>query len=157
MQTLECESGLGTPRWSPGGLARLSVSGQRCDDENRATNCLAVAVNRSTGYGGLVWYVTERNANKGGIYDRVWISDNPSPVKFDPRIVADPGYPLFHDPASAIPLPLVRVAMEEFASGEGDRPECVAWVPGSMNGERNDRPSKVEYVEDPELDWGLMG
>ncbi|MFE2568150.1 Imm1 family immunity protein [Streptomyces mirabilis] len=91
----------------------------------------------------------------GEVYESVWISDNPQPPCFDPRVVSDPGYPLFHDPASALPLERVRAALEEFCrAGTGERPECISWAPGDANGQRLDRAPMVEQVEDPVIDWG---
>jgi hypothetical protein len=60
---------------------------------------LRVAVNK--GYGALTWFVTDKFARVGGVDDFVWVSDNVKPPDCDPRVVSDPGYPLFHDPASA--------------------------------------------------------
>ncbi|MFB7618904.1 Imm1 family immunity protein [Kitasatospora sp. NPDC056181] len=101
--------------------------------------CLRVAANELTGFGALVWFVFGR---KGGIYDDAWISDNPTPPEIDSRLVCDPYYPRFHDPASAVPLPQVREAIREFCrSATGERPESIAWVTGEINGPRNDRPS----------------
>lgn len=117
-------------------------------------SCLRVAVNRSTGYGALIWCVTQGSARRGGIYDSVWISDNSAPPAFDPRVVSDPGYPLFHDSRSALPLSDVRAAVEEFCrSDTGERPRCIGWTPGHLDGKRLDR-EPVELVahdiaEDP--------
>ncbi|MFE1228056.1 Imm1 family immunity protein [Streptomyces sp. NPDC058745] len=148
MATLKGESGSGQS-WSPGQDAWFSLAEERHNDENRvADNHLRVAINRSTGFGALIWFVNDDSPRKGGIYDQVWVSDNPEPSGTDPRVVSDPGYPLFHDPSSAIPLARLRAALEEFSdTGTGDRPECIAWVPGHMNGQRFDRPSMVETVE----------
>jgi hypothetical protein len=82
------------------------------------------------------------------------VSDNPRPPDFDPRVVADPGYPLFHDPSSTLPLDQVRAALEEFCySGVGDRPVSVQWIKGDINGRREDREYDedlvTENVEDP--------
>nr|WP_121175647.1 Imm1 family immunity protein [Streptomyces sp. 1114.5] len=55
----------------------------------------------------------------------------------DPRAVSDPGEPRFHDPRSCLPVPEVRAALEEFCRmGTGNRPECIRWVCGYMNGYR---------------------
>ncbi|MET7749740.1 Imm1 family immunity protein [Micromonospora sp. NPDC005367] len=38
---------------------------------------------------------------------------------------------------SVLPLAQVRAAVEEFCrTGTGDRPECIRWVRGEINGER---------------------
>ncbi|MFJ8746515.1 Imm1 family immunity protein [Embleya sp. NPDC127516] len=85
------------------------------------------------------------------------MSDNPEPPDLDPRVVSDPCYPLFHDPSSALPIPRIRAALEEFCrAGTGERPECIDWVVGGMNGQRFDRPPIAEFVEDPEIDWDSL-
>lgn len=118
---------------------------------------LRVAVNRNTGYGALIWFAAQGFERSGGVYDHVWISDNPEPPEFDPRVVSDPCYPLFHDPSSTLPLAQVRNALEEFCRMRtGRRPECIAWTKGEANGRRLDRPPIVEFVEDPEIDWDLL-
>ena len=108
--------------------------------------CMRVAINRATGYGALIWYDEAPSP--------IWVSDNPRPPDFDPRVVADPGYPLFHDPSSTLPLDQVRIALEEFCySGAGDRPASVKWIRGDMRGRREDREYDdelvTENVEDP--------
>lgn len=144
--------------YSPGDDAWFCFADERHSDENRvADNHLRLAVNRRTGYGSLVWFVNDRSVKKGGIYDSVWVSDNPEPPDFDPRVVSDPGYPLFHDPASTLSVDRVRAAVEEFCrQGTGERPECISWVPGEMNGQRYDRPSIEDFAEDPEIDWDSL-
>ncbi|MDX2940458.1 MULTISPECIES: Imm1 family immunity protein [Streptomyces] len=148
METLQSEGRTG--QWyTPGEDAWFSLSEERHDDSRPvADNYLRVAVNRSTGYGGLVWGVTEDSPRRGGIHNSVWVSDNPLPPAFDPRVVSDPGYPLFHDPCSTLPVPRVRAAVEEFCRTDtGDRPRCVQWVPGHLNGERLDKAPMVDLVE----------
>ncbi|MFG1888445.1 Imm1 family immunity protein [Micromonospora sp. NPDC049051] len=143
----------------PGEDAWFCLADRRCADSvSVAGSNLRVAVNQRYGYGALVWFVDEGFPSRGGFYDSVWVSDNPDPLDFDPRVVSDPGYPLFHDPASALPVPQVQAAVEEFCHGRsGGRPECVDWVAGHMNGQRLDRPSMVEVVEDPDIDWASLG
>ncbi|MBF6169749.1 hypothetical protein IU486_34305 [Streptomyces gardneri] len=102
-------------------------------------NFLHVGVNCATGYGGLIWYVSPDRAGKSGdeTSQWCWVSDNPTPPDFDPRVLSDPGCPLFFDRRSALPVTRVRQALEEFCRmGTGDRPECVRWVRGEINGER---------------------
>ncbi|MFI6495504.1 Imm1 family immunity protein [Streptomyces sp. NPDC050564] len=104
-------------------------------------NYLHVAANASTGYGGLIWYVSAERAESAedDISEDTWVSDNPNPPHFDPRVVADPGFPRFHDPRSTIPIPLVRKALEEFCRvGTGDRPKCVQWARSDTHGVRLD-------------------
>ena len=100
-------------------------------------NYLHVAANISTGYGGLVWFVADRHPRRGGVFDHVWVSDNPSPPDFDPQVISDPGEPRLHDPRSVLPLPRVRAAVEEFCrTGTGMRPESIGLVRGHMSGHR---------------------
>lgn len=149
MENLQEEGRVG--KWySPGQDAWFSFSDERHTNESQGPdNFLRVSINKSTGYGALIWGVTESNPNKGSIFDSVWVSDNHEPPGFDPRVVSDPGYPLFHDRCSTLPIPLVRAAVEEFCrSGTGHRPECVDWTPGELNGQRLDRESIVDVVED---------
>ncbi|MFJ3794247.1 Imm1 family immunity protein [Kitasatospora sp. NPDC090091] len=102
---------------------------------------LSVAANETTGFGAITWWTDNLPPRVGGIYDYVWISDNPTPSEIDAQLVSDPHYPLYHDPASAIPLAQVRGVIEEFcSSGTGERPESISWVTGEINGQRHDRP-----------------
>ncbi|MGW1668812.1 Imm1 family immunity protein [Streptomyces sp. NPDC002324] len=102
-------------------------------------NFLQISVNSVTGYGGLIWYVGEERAEASMdvISKHVWISDNPEPPDFDPRVVSDPGFPLFFDPRSVLPVLQVRAALEEFCrTGTGGRPESIGWVRGETSGRR---------------------
>ncbi|GAA4490662.1 hypothetical protein GCM10023191_023160 [Actinoallomurus oryzae] len=102
-------------------------------------NYLRVGVNSATGYGGLVWYVSPKRAQASGDEKSqwCWVSDNPTPPDFDPQVLSDPGSPLCYDRRSALPVPRVREALEEFCrTGTGDRPECINWLRGEINGER---------------------
>lgn len=129
------------PYYHPGEDAKFMFSDvrHRCDQTDWPNNCLQIAVNTSTGYGALIWHVMEGFAEKGGIYDHIWISDNPNPPDFDPRVVSDPGEPRFHHPRSTLPIPMIRQAVEEFCRvGTGHRPECIGWVRGWVNGHRLD-------------------
>ncbi|MGW1728044.1 Imm1 family immunity protein [Streptomyces sp. NPDC002306] len=102
-------------------------------------NYLHVAVNPSSGYGGLIWYVSAERSqgSMDPIFDHTWVSDNPNPPQFDPRVVTDPSFPRFYDLRSAIPIPQVRDAVVEFCRvGTGDRPTCVQWVRGDTHGTR---------------------
>ncbi|MEF9886086.1 MULTISPECIES: Imm1 family immunity protein [unclassified Streptomyces] len=101
-------------------------------------NCLQVAVNSESGYGGLVWSANQDRITRDEISEHIWVSDNPNPPDFDPRVVSDPGVPYFFDPRSTLPVNQIRAALEEFCRNEsGNRPECVAWVHGELNGERH--------------------
>lgn len=124
----------------------------------RAESYLRAAVNRTTGYGALIWWADGTRDGRTEVDSWIWISDNPEPPAFDPRVVADPGYPLFHHPRSALPINQVRAALEEFARlGTGDRPECVSWTKGDPSGRRDDQESSDEdevEVPYPENPWG---
>ncbi|WP_078661706.1 Imm1 family immunity protein [Streptomyces sp. NRRL B-24484] len=149
------EKGSGGPDWRPGEIAWFSFSERPNGDSGWPDNCLAVSVNVSTGYGGLVWFFN--NEKKGGVYGRTWVSDNPEPPDFDPQVVSDPGYPLFHDPASTLPIDQVRRAVEEYVRvGTGDRPKSVGWIGGAMSGQRDDREPVIGTVEEPEIDWDSL-
>jgi len=127
---------------SPGEVASFMFADGRHSESVRdwwPDNTLQVAVNTETGYGGLVWFATQERVKKDDVSEYVWVSNNPSPPSFDPRVVGDPGVPYFFDPRSTMPLDQVRAALEEFCRlGTGDRPECIEWVHGEMNGQRND-------------------
>lgn len=131
------------------------LASQRQNDwEPVAGSNLCVAINLRSGYGSHIWCVDEGYPIRGGNYDSVWISDNANPPNFDPEVISDPGYPLFHDPASTLPISKVRLTVNEFcAAGTGDRPECIDWTAGHANGQRLDRPSITEFGEDPDIDW----
>jgi hypothetical protein len=119
----------------PGDDAVLCFAVKRFEHRLRITKDakghLQVAVNKKTGYGALMWCWAD---------SQVWVSDNPQPPDFDPRVVSDPGYPLFHDPASTLPIKQFREALEEFCySGTGERPTSVRWVRSDICGRREDR------------------
>ncbi|MEV0677787.1 Imm1 family immunity protein [Actinosynnema sp. NPDC050436] len=143
MDNLKSEE-VGGPGISPGEQACFMFADGRhtvnsCD--RWPGNYLYVAVNRSTGFGGLTWFVnTERAARENdGISEYIWVSDNPSPPDRDPRVVSDPGCPLFYDRRSAVPIERVRVVLNNFCRvGTGARPVGVDWVHGEMNGRRLD-------------------
>lgn len=78
------------------------------------------------------------------IDDYVWVSDNPAPPDFDPRVVSDPCVPYFYHPRSTLPAAQIRAAVEEFCrTGTGERPERVHWVRGEANGNRLDEEPNV--------------
>lgn len=117
----------------PGTDALLCFASERFHHKYRLTKGvrghLQVSVNTATGYGALMWY--------WGGDDPVWVSDNPEPPGFDPRVVSDSGYPLFHDPSSTLPIKQFREALEEFCyAGTGERPKSVRWVPSDICGRR---------------------
>jgi hypothetical protein len=125
--------------------AWFGFSDFRVDETGMPDNFLRVAVNGETGYGGLTWGVTDKHPMASG----VWVSNNPNPPEFDPRVISDPGCPLFYEPRSTLPLSLVRAAVEEFCyTGTGTRPLCIGWVRSNVNGRRLDSKLKVEIIED---------
>lgn len=144
--------------WYPGEDAWFCIANRRhTETDPGGGSNLRVAINRRYEYGALVWFVDEGFPEEGEVHNSVWISDNPEPLDFDPRVVSDPGYPLFHDPASTLPLSRIQAAVAEFCClRTGNRPECINWVAGHMNGQRLDRPAMVEVVEDPEIDWDSL-
>jgi Immunity protein Imm1 len=135
IENLEAERN--SPYYSPGDDARFMFSDRRhTGDADVPNNFLHVAVNSSTGFGALIWFVSDDHPIRGGIFDHVWVSNNLNPPNFDPRVVSDPGA-RFHDPRSCLPVSGVRAAVEEFCRmGTGNRPECICWVRGYMNGYR---------------------
>lgn len=100
---------------------------------------LRLGANSATGYGALVWVGTAPDGRPNEIYDHIWVSDNPRPPAFDPRVVGDPYIPTFHDPRNALSIPEIRRAVEEFCSAQnGERPESIGWVHGEFDGRRPD-------------------
>lgn len=131
----------------PGDDALLCFADERFTHSVRETygrkGHLVVAVNKETGYGALMWYWSAK--------DPVWVTDNPQPPDFDPRVVSDSGYPLFHSPSSTLPVKQFQEALEEFCySGTGDRPASVDWVRGDPCGRRMDGGyyDRVEITSD---------
>jgi hypothetical protein len=142
------------PVYSPGEDAWFMISDRRHNDTDRvAGNYLRVGVNVATGYGGLIWCLDRADPEEDAIRGHVWVSDNPNPPDHDPRVVADPGYPLFHEPRSVFPVVQVRSALEEYCRvGTGDRPECINWARGELNGRRLDSEREFDWAqldEDP--------
>ncbi|MFF1747305.1 Imm1 family immunity protein [Streptomyces mirabilis] len=85
----------------------------------------------------MIWPVSDDHPISGGVFDHVWVSDKLNAPDFDPRVVSDPGEPRFHNPNSCLPAPEVLAAVEEFCRMDtGNRPKCIRWVRGCMNGYR---------------------
>ncbi|MFF7458669.1 Imm1 family immunity protein [Kitasatospora sp. NPDC008115] len=140
-----------------GGIAWLSIDKQIREEGVYADNTLKVVINRSTGYGGLVWHVGTAYPEQGGIYSHTWISDNPEPPTTDPMLLSDPWHPVSMEPASALPLTKVREVLGEFCrAGTGDRPACISWVKGKMNGEREELGAGVEPAPHSSTDWDSL-
>lgn len=133
---------LDSPWVSPGEVATFMFAGSRHSRSERGwwpDNALQVSVNSNTGFGGLIWYASQSRIVEGEISEHIWVSDNPSPPDFDPRVVSDPSIPVFFSVRSVLPIARVRAALEEFCRvGTGNRPECIQWVHGELNGERHD-------------------
>ncbi|MEV6400549.1 Imm1 family immunity protein [Streptomyces sp. NPDC051907] len=98
-----------------------------------AENSLIVGVNRDTGYGGMIWWGEEVPEDPDRFY---WVAKNRNPPNFDPRVTADPGYPLWYDKRNVVPMEEVKAALEEFCFNGGRRPTVVEWEPGTANGQR---------------------
>lgn len=137
-----CEQRFSIPGVGVGDPVSFSFAHERRTAETRGwwpDNYLRAGVNASTGYGGLVWYVSPKRAEASGdeVSQWCWVSDNQFPPGFDPKVFSDPGSPLCYDPRSTLPVSQVRSALEEFCRfGTGNRPECINWVHGEINGER---------------------
>ncbi|MFF4378323.1 Imm1 family immunity protein [Kitasatospora sp. NPDC001547] len=140
-----------------GDSAWLSIDDQRREEGSYASNALKISMNPSTGYGGVIWQAGTNYPKQGGIYSYTWISDNPNPPEVDPRILSDPHHPVFMEPASALPLSELRKVLEEFyRTGTGDRPTCIKWVRGHMNGEREVLGPGVEPAPLSTTDWDSL-
>jgi len=119
------------------------VDGQRYYTANQVAtlsmedDCLVVSLKKPSGYGALIWWSWMHSARTGGIYDKVWVSDNPNPPTTDPELVSDPFVPSFHDPRNAIPIDDVRKALQEYCR-VGDRPASISWAEGSTKGSRQE-------------------
>ena len=82
----------------PGSDVWLVLSDVRLGGEGAVPNSfLRVSANRETGYGALIWFVSDAHPGSGDVFDSVWVSDNPSPPTEDSRVVSDTGEPVFHD------------------------------------------------------------
>lgn len=151
--SMPMDSGPPLSVYNPGSDAWFCFANRRLQGDADSGACyLRVAVNNATGYGGLVWSLNASDSRRGGIYDHCWISDNPEPPKIDPRVVADPSLPSFHDRRSTLPIAWIGAAVEEFCrSGTGDRPEMIRWTLGDLNGRRHDLPQQpaMSTLDDP--------
>ncbi|WP_335976740.1 Imm1 family immunity protein [Streptomyces sp. CA2R106] len=131
---------LDTPWISAGENAFFMFADRRHSENVRdwwPDNTLQISTNPTTGYGGLIWFATQDRVSRDEISEYIWISDGEVAPNFDPRVVADPGIPRFFDPRSTLPISKIRIAIEEFCHrGTGDRPECIRWVKGEMDGRR---------------------
>ncbi|MFF4755669.1 Imm1 family immunity protein [Streptomyces sp. NPDC002514] len=93
---------------------------------------LLVGVNRKTGYGGMIWWGEEIPEDPDQFY---WVSCNENPPSFDPRVTADPGYPLWYDRKNVVPVEDIETALNEFCFNRGRRPTAVGWEPSTANGQ----------------------
>ncbi|MGQ4477821.1 Imm1 family immunity protein [Streptomyces sp. SAS_276] len=124
---------------------------------------LQVAVNRQTKYGALMWLIPSGSSISvdPAVARQVWVSDNPNPPENDPHVISDPDLTRYHDRRSALPIPAVLAAAEEFCrTGTGVRPSCIGWTPGNLSGVRFDVPDSGvsrTYCEDPWCDISEPG
>ncbi|MFF1908294.1 Imm1 family immunity protein [Kitasatospora sp. NPDC058218] len=118
---------------------------------------LYLSANQSLGYGAIVWEVdgNSERCRTGGIYASTWISDNPTPPDFDPKLVAETGYPRYHVRESILPLEAIRRAVLEFCeSPTGERPTCIQWAEGFSDGQRFDQGAlDEEELSDEPSGW----
>ncbi|WP_436528559.1 Imm1 family immunity protein [Actinoplanes sp. HUAS TT8] len=139
----------------PHSAASLSFIDARNGEQDKFPhNFLFVSVNTATGFGALIWCVTDRSGKKGGAYDHVWISNNPNPPASDPQVVVESTAMSFHSPRSCLPIEQLRTVVEEFCvAGTGDRPEGIDWVQGHLNGWRADGPPLEQMVDRNSDPW----
>ncbi|MEU8542242.1 Imm1 family immunity protein [Streptomyces sp. NPDC048717] len=98
-------------------------------DERWPISYLQVAVNTGNGYGALRWFTTKPEGADSDHSRFVWISRNPTPPSFDPRLILDPPTPHYYPTESALPAAQVREAIEEFCRVRtGARPESIEWM-----------------------------
>ncbi|MET8063393.1 Imm1 family immunity protein [Micromonospora sp. NPDC005313] len=138
-----------TPVYNPGDDAWFMIGDRKHESEtDLPDNFLRVSVNWATGFGGMVWFLSSDSSTTSSVGDSVWVSNNPQPPDFDPRVVADPGGPVFHDRRSALPISQVAEVVERFCiAATGDRPSGVDWVQGDVAGRRADRQHEAELPE----------
>ncbi|MDX2850982.1 Imm1 family immunity protein [Streptomyces sp. PA03-3a] len=97
-----------------------------------AENSLMLGVNRQTGYGGMIWWGEEDPDAPDQFY---WVSHNENPPSFDPRVTADPGYPLWYERRNVVTVDVIEAALTEFCVNHGKRPTVVGWEPSTANGQ----------------------
>ncbi|MDG9687903.1 Imm1 family immunity protein [Streptomyces sp. DH18] len=103
-----------------------------------ADNALTVGINKDSGFGGMTWWGEQIPEYPDQAH---WISRNRNPPDCDPRVTADPGYPLWFDRRNVLPVGKVALAIEEFCFNDGRRPTSTEWEPGTVNGGRLDSPN----------------
>ena len=136
----ELESGKGEANAAP--IAHLSFAPDRqamAGTGWRPDNILQVSVSPGSGYGALIWSVTPDRPGfpRDEIDEFIWVSDNPGPPDFDPKVLADPGLPSYFDRRSALKWSQIRAVLHEFCrGGTGDRPGGTDWVHGDYDGRR---------------------
>ncbi|MFF3115460.1 Imm1 family immunity protein [Kitasatospora sp. NPDC057904] len=123
-----------------GDNAWFALDFNRTDEESFPDSALVASVNTSTGFGGVIWLASRNYPRKGGVYDSIWVSDNPVPPAVDPNVLSEPHTPIVMDPASTFPVAELRKVIEEFCRDKtGERPGCISWVVGNIGGERTDK------------------
>ena len=116
-------------------IATFGFSEERHTGVSGPDNVLRLALNCDTGFGGFVWLVEEDLPRRGGVYDSVWVSDNLEPPVVEPWVASDPWAPVYLAKRSVLPIPEIIATLQEYCRvGTGDRPECIEWARGNMNG-----------------------
>ncbi|MFB7779701.1 Imm1 family immunity protein [Streptomyces bauhiniae] len=64
-----------------------------------------------------------------------WVTKGRVVPKVDPRVTADPGYPLWYQRRSVVPSTDVKAAILEFCHNDGRRPTIVEWEPSTPSGQ----------------------
>ncbi|GGV87569.1 hypothetical protein GCM10010294_69600 [Streptomyces griseoloalbus] len=85
-------------------------------------NSLTVGINRTTGYGGMIWWGEQIPEHPEQFY---WVTRSGQPPDVDPRVTADPCFPLWYDKRNVVPMQKVKDALEEFCFNLGRRPAAV--------------------------------
>jgi hypothetical protein len=116
---------------------------------------LQVAVNLQTGYGAIKWLLPSGSVipSESTTAGEVWLSDNPNPPSENPHVISDPDLRRYHDPRSTLPVIMIRTAVAEYCSSvNGQRPSCIEWIPGGLDGRRDENSAPrndASYCEDP--------
>ncbi|MER6853750.1 Imm1 family immunity protein [Streptomyces flaveolus] len=119
--------------FDPGSTATFHVfDAPEGEVPDRADNSLTVGLNRAAGYGGMIWWGEEIPENPDQFY---WVTKGTNLPSYDPRVTADPGYPLWYQGRSVVPAEKVRAAIEEFCYRNGKRPTVVEWEPCNPSGQ----------------------
>ncbi|MEU9920486.1 Imm1 family immunity protein [Streptomyces griseoluteus] len=99
---------------------------------DQAENSLTVGLNRATGFGGMIWWGEEMPEDPEQFF---WVTKGRVAPEYDPRVTADPGYPLWYQRRSVVPSTDVKAAILEFCHNNGRRPTNVEWEPSTPSGQ----------------------